>query len=95
MTKIWVGSRATGVAASIAEVDAGAFAQARQSLRHADRVATAIERHQPLLDGLCDRLRSEKLDALAQGNCLRADELDRELDELHRVFNAAAQGGRL
>jgi hypothetical protein len=79
----------------LAEVDEAAFAQAHQTLRHQDRVAAAVERYQPLLDALSERLRVERLEASMHGECLRVDALDRELDMLHVVFNAASRGGRL
>lgn len=56
MTKVFLGNIPIGYGASSGEIDPALMAQARTTLRRADRRTRALDRLQPLVDRLEDHL---------------------------------------
>jgi hypothetical protein len=66
-------------------------AEARMSIRRADRVSAAVARLQPLISKLENHLRAELRDAMRQGDNNRRLRVEREIDELFALADQAAQ----
>jgi hypothetical protein len=73
-------------------VHAGALAaQARTSLRRADRIRAAVDRLQPFVSRIESHLRAELNEAARQGDHNRRLRVELEIDELFDLARAAAE----
>jgi hypothetical protein len=71
---------------------AGALAaEARTTLRRADRIRAAVDRLQPFVSRLESHLRAELGEAARQGDHNRRIHIELEIDELFALANEAAQ----
>jgi hypothetical protein len=79
-------------AAKVEAQRAGALAaEARTSLRRADRVRAAVDRLQPFVTRIESHLRMELGEATRQGDHNRRLRIELEIDELFALANEAAQ----